>query len=149
MSPTSSPTLSTILQFPLIFLLFSFHFSVRKAHITIFGDATWMLKAFPNIVTNNEQHPGSSLQAAKPPQAHYHKQQAPNSADCHKFSWGKKSLWPCSSSERMWPCYQEHNHVTMLPACEQASGELTMTQTTYQPLVATQVFLWPSPMVLK
>ena len=25
-----------------------------------------MLKAFPNIVTNNEQHPGSSLQAANP-----------------------------------------------------------------------------------
>ena len=155
--PLISPDFSAIL-FPF--------FSYKSTHNHIWR-CTLAAESIPQHCHQQWATSKPIIASSKPPQAHYHKQQAHNSADCHKFSWGKKSMWPCSGSKRMWPGHQEHNHVTMLPrawscdqatrsmimwpccwACEQASGDLTMTQTT-QPLVATHLFLWPSPMVLK
>ena len=50
--------------------------------------------------------------------------------------------WPCDHATRsmtMWPCYQEHDHVTRLPRA------WSFNHSDYQPLVATHLFLWPSP----
>src|ERR1700761_2180230 len=49
--------LSTPPQFSLIFLLFSCYFTIKKAHISLFGNVPWTLKNFPNIITNSEKHP--------------------------------------------------------------------------------------------
>ena len=49
--------LSTTPQFSLIFLLCSCYFTIKKAHISLFGNVPWTLKMFPNIITNSEKHP--------------------------------------------------------------------------------------------
>ena len=53
--------LSTTLQFSLIFLLCSCYFTIKKAHISLFGNVPWTLKMFPNIITNSEKHPYQRL----------------------------------------------------------------------------------------
>ena len=53
-SPTLAPTVSTILQFSLICLLFYCYFLFRKLHITIFGNVLLTLKTFPNATTKSE-----------------------------------------------------------------------------------------------
>ena len=50
--------------------------------------------------------------------------------------------WTCDQAAKsinMWPCYQEHDHVAMLP------GTCSSNHSDYQPSVATHLFLWPSP----